>query len=96
MTKRERVRQAISHDHDHDAADDLDSLLALAYWMGREDAAKIAGDKITVHLAAQRQRANSCRYYHLANRIVGCEQTIYLDNYDGDYSAAFGDDPTTL
>jgi len=95
MTRRDRIRQSLVHRETMDA-DTLDNLLAVAYWMGREEEAKRAGDKIAAHLAAQHQRAANCRYHRMAQAVVGKETIIYLPNYAGDYTDAFGGDPTTL
>ena len=95
MTRRDRIRQALVHRPSMDT-DTLDSLIAVAYWMGREEEAKQAGDKMAAHLAAQHQRAAECRYHQMAGKVVGRETIIYLPNYAGDYTDAFGGDPTTL
>jgi hypothetical protein len=94
MTKRERILQALKTEGT--SQDTLDDLIKVAYWMGREDEAKYAGDKIKSHLKEQHQRADDCRYHCMAKSVVGPDTFIYLPNYSGDYGREFGNDKTEL
>jgi hypothetical protein len=95
MTRKERILAAINKDHNM-SEDTIDNLIMCAYQMGREDEAKVAGDKIKMHLAAQHDRASKCRYHRMAHQIVGKERIIYLPNYGGEFTDAFGGDETSI
>lgn len=93
-TVRTRVKEAI--DNYDTEGDSLNKLLALAYYMGREEATREVSDKYNAHLAAQHERAEACRYYKMAAAIVGPEKFLYCPDYAGEMSATFGNDATEL
>jgi hypothetical protein len=95
MTRRERIKIAISTDDGDPEQDTMGALLRVAYYMGRESQAKEAGDKIAAHLAAQHERAEGCRYWRMAKTVVGEAKIIYLPDYAGDYAGEFGGDLTS-
>lgn len=94
-TLRTRVKEAIGNCKDMED-DSLDKLLAIAYYMGREEATREVSDKYNAHLAAQHERAEACRYYKMAAAIVGPEKFLYCPDYAGEMSATFGNDATEL
>lgn len=94
-TVRTRVKEAIGNCKDMEG-DSLDKLLAVAYYMGREEATREVSDKYNAHLTAQHERAEACRYYKMAAAIVGPEKFLYCPDYAGEMSATFGNDPTEL
>lgn len=67
-TIRERVKMALEN-HDFET-DNLDKLIALAYFMGQEEATRRISDRYNAHLAAQHKRAEACRYHKMAAEIV--------------------------
>ena len=94
-TLRTRVKEAVDNPKDMEG-DSLDKLLAIAYYMGREEATREVSDKYNAHLAAQHERAEACRYYKMAAAIVGPEKFLYCPDYAGEMSATFGNDATEL
>lgn len=76
--------------------DDVSKLVAIAYFMGREEAAKEICDKARAVYSEQRERANACRYHNLANKIIGNIKYIYSSDYAGDMTAMFGSDITNI
>lgn len=94
MTIRERVKMALENcDCEQD---NLDKIIALAYYMGREKATREISDKYSAHLAAQHERAEACRYYKMAAEIVGPEKSLYSSDYAGEMTSTFGKDETEL
>lgn len=93
MTKKERVLAALGKSNPNE--DTIDALIEFAYYMGAEADARWYGDKIREQILEQRKRAADCRYYNMAQRVVGT-----IDYYNGDYSQewteAFGQDLTEL
>ena len=51
--------------------DSIEKLVKIAYYMGREEAAREVSDKYSDHIAEQKQRASECRYHNMAAEIVG-------------------------
>lgn len=94
-TVRTRIKEAVDNCKDMEG-DNLDKLLAVAYYMGREEATREVSDKYNAHLAAQHERAEACRYYKMAAAIVGPEKFLYCPDYAGEMSATFGNDATEL
>jgi hypothetical protein len=94
MKRAERIMEALRSHHMKD--DSIESLLATAYWMGREAEAKILGDKMSKHIASQRKRAKDCRYHKMAESVVGTEQFIYSPNYEPLMTNEFGNDETKI
>lgn len=94
-TARNRIKEAV-HKSDNKDDDTLDKLLAIAYYMGREEATKEISDKYNALLAEQRRRAEQCRYYKMAREVIGESQMIYSPDYAGEIGSTFGDDLTAL
>lgn len=92
---RDRIKEAVYADKDMEQ-DSLNKLLALAYYMGREEATHEVSDKYNAVLAEQRKRAEACRYYKMAAEIVGNVKAIYSSDYAGEMTLTFGDDQTEL
>ncbi len=94
-TVRNRIKEAVYADKDMES-DSLNKLLALAYYMGREEATRETSDKYSAVLAEQRKRAEACRYYKMAAAIIGDVKAVYSPDYAGEMSLTFGDDATEL
>ena len=94
-TVRNRIKEAV-YKLDNKDDDTLDKLLAIAYYMGREEATKEISDKYNALLAEQRRRAEQRRYYKMAREIIGESQMIYSPDYAGEMGSTFGDDLTAL
>lgn len=94
VTAADRIRAAVQN-HDMEA-DDINKLLALAYYMGREEAAKEVSDMYNKHIAEQKKRAEACRYYKMAREVVGTEDYLYSSDYAGEMSSIFGGDETKI
>lgn len=94
-TVRNRIKEAV-YSSDDKEDDKLDKLLALAYYMGREEATREVSNKYNAVLEAQRQRAEACRYHKMAAAIVGDVKFVYSPNYAGEVTATFGNDETEL
>lgn len=94
MTIKERIKQAVANlDCEKD---DLNKIIALAYYMGREEATKEISDCYNKHIAEQKARAAACRYHKMAAEIVGSADYLYSGDYAGTMTSTFGDDPTKL
>ena len=76
--------------------DDARKLIAVAYYMGRESATKEVSDLYAAHIAEQHQRADACRYKHMAHAVVGPEKYLYTSDYSGDMTSMFGMDKTYI
>ena len=94
MTIIDRIQAAL-HKVDYER-DDIEKLIALAYYIGREEATHRVADAYTAHIAKQHERALASRYYRMAYEIVGPEEYIYMSDYSGIMTETFGDDETEL
>lgn len=94
MTVIERIRKAV--DNLNCEEDSLDKLIALAYYIGREEATREVSDKYNVVLSKQRERADNCRYHNLAHQIIGSVRYIHTGDYSQDMKTMFGSDETEL
>ncbi len=74
--------------------DSIDKLIYIAYYMGREEAAREVSDEYADLICNQRERARQCRYKHMAMRVVGDIKYIYNSDYASDITEMFGDDLT--
>lgn len=70
----------------------MEKMIYLAYYIGREEAVNEVSDMYTEHIARQRERANACRYKHMANTIVGTETHLYHPDYSMSMTTTFGSD----
>ena len=75
-------------------ADITNKLIYIAYYIGREAAARELADSYNALIAEMRQRAAECRYHRMANEIRGDKNYIYSPDYAGDMTATFGSDAT--
>lgn len=87
------VRSEAHNGYDMDA-DDARKLIAIAYYMGRESAAREVSDSYTAVLREQLKRANECRYRNMAMAIQGDVHYVYSGDYAGDMTSTFGPDET--
>ena len=95
MTITDRIKAIISTQHNSDNADTpatVEKMIAMAYYMGRESATKEISDEYRALIAAQRERANACRYSKMANAIIGDQDYIYSGDYRGEMTSIFGGD----
>lgn len=95
MTINERVRslvESLVEIGDGNSKASIEKMIYLAYHIGREEAVKEVSDMYTAHIARQRERANACRYKHMANTIVGTETHLYHPDYSMTMTAMFGSD----
>lgn len=95
MTILERIKIARESNEAWKDEDTLNKLIALAYEIGRESGVKEISDDYTALIASMRERANACRYPHMANAIIG-KAHIYHYAYAGDITDTFGSDKTNL
>lgn len=96
MTILERIKVARESSEAWKDEDTLNKLIALAYEIGRESAAKEISDDYTALIASMRERADACRYPHMANAIIGDKNYIHHSLYAGDVTECFGSDETNL
>ena len=94
MTIIDRIQAAL-HKVDYER-DDIEKLIVLAYYIGREEATRRVADAYTAHIAKQHARALESRYYRMAYEIVGPEEYIYMSDYSGIMTETFGADETEL
>lgn len=92
MTVEERILKAIANADCE--VDSIDKIISLAYYMGRESAAKEVCDKAHDIFKQQRQAANNCRYHNLAREMQGNITHLYHPDYSGTMMDEFGNDIT--
>lgn len=94
MTVLQRIKQAVN---EMDCSkDDINKIIALAYFIGKEEATREVSDQYKQLIKEQRKRADNCRYKHLANKIIGKQNYIYFGDYDNAMTGLFGSDDTTI
>lgn len=76
--------------------DSVEKIIAIAYYIGREEATKEISDKYTALLREQRSRAKACRYHKMAFEIIGDTDYIYSSDYAQDVHETFGSDETNI
>ena len=94
MTVKEKILSIV--DKFDCEVDDWYKLVAMAYYIGKEQGVKEISDKYTALLAEQRKRADKCRYNKMAHRVIGDVKYIYHSDYSGDMTEMFGNDETKL
>lgn len=94
MTINERIKKAIKN-FDGDT-DNIDKIIALAYYIGREDATKELSDKVSAVFSEQKKRVSECRYHNMAMNIQGDIDYVYSRDYAQDMTALFASDETNL
>jgi hypothetical protein len=94
MTIIERVKQCA--DTFDGEKDNVEKLVAVAYYMGRGSATREVSDKYKKLIKEQRERANKCRYKHMAMEIIGDRDYIYNSNYGCEMTGLFGSDETKI
>lgn len=95
MTILERIK-SITKSHVNLEEDSLEKLVYLAYYIGREEAAKEAHDKYNKLIAEQRKRAADSRYHKFADSIIGEKNQIHSTDYAQEMTALFGSDQTAF
>ena len=94
MTIKERIKQALANMDCE--TDSIDKVIGLAYYMGREDAAKEICDKASTIFEKQSKIAQNCRYRNLAMKVQGNITCIYHGDYSQIMTEEFGGDETTI
>ena len=95
MTILERVKSIVNDNIDRNDSN-IEKLIYMAYYIGREEAAKEVSDMYVQYIAKQHERAGKCRYRHMAESIVGPERYLYHPDYRQDMTATFGSDPADI
>lgn len=94
MTIKERVMHCVENlDCEQD---NIEKLVALAYFIGKEEATKNVSDAYTELIKGQIKRAVNCRYNCMAMEVVGKTDHIYFSDYSGDMTGMFGSDETNI
>jgi len=100
MTINERIKSIIANPEDidmsYEQAASAEKMIYIAYWIGREAAAREVSDAYNRHLSAQHERAAQCRYNRMAAAVVGPESYIYSADYSQEMTATFGGDPADI
>nr|DAG56367.1 MAG TPA: hypothetical protein [Caudoviricetes sp.] len=97
MTCKELIMSIVDADGQNGYSMEIDDprkLIAIAYYMGRESAARYVSNQYNKLLTQQLQRAADCRYHNMALSIQGDVKYIYSTDYIGDMTAMFGADQT--
>lgn len=93
MTIKERVKSIVeSYTFGNNNEADIEKMVYMAYYIGREEAVKEVSDMYTEHIRKQHERAEACRYKHMANAVVGTETHLYHPDYRMDMTTTFGSD----
>lgn len=92
MTIIERVKECVNNLECE--KDTTEKLIALAYYIGKEEATREVSDAYTKLIREQRKRAAECRYKHMAEKVIGSQNYIYFGDYDMAMTGIFGSDPT--
>ena len=98
MTILERVKDVLTSEFpmDEDAPATVEKMILLAYYIGREEAARQVSDMYAAHIREQRERADQCRYRHMAQAVVGPENYLYSPDYAQEMTETFGSDPADI
>lgn len=70
----------------------VEKMIYMAYFIGREQAAREVSDMYVKLIKEQRERANSCRFKHMANKIIGNKDYLYCSDYGMVMTRMFGND----
>lgn len=92
MTVIERVKECVKNLECE--KDSIEKVIALAYYIGKEEATREVSDAYTKLIREQRKRADKCRYKHMAHEVIGSQNYIYFGDYDMAMTGIFGSDPT--
>ncbi|NCB43589.1 MAG: hypothetical protein EOM59_13365 [Clostridia bacterium] len=95
MTILEKVRSLVKNGCDMES-DNLEKLVYMAYYIGREAAAKETDNRYVKKISDMRERANACKYHKMANKIIGDGNFIYNPDFGGDMTSTFASDETSL
>ena len=93
MKIKDRVKNTVKGKYDMET-DNIDKLIVMAYYIGREDAAKDLCDKYTMVRSNQKEQARKSRYHNMAQRILGPVEHLYSTDYNQTMTDVFGDDET--
>lgn len=95
MKIKDRVMNTLTGEWDMEN-DNMDKLIIMAYYMGREHVAKKLCDMHAALYNEQMERARKSRYHHMAEVIIGDVSQIYSSDYAQDMTETFGNDETQL
>lgn len=94
MTIKQRIRKCLkSWDGETDT---IEKIVAVAYYMGREDAAREICNKAENIFREQMKRAMQCRYRNTAIKVQGNVRIIYSPDYSCTVGDTFGEDDTNI
>lgn len=94
MTIIERVKECVKNLECE--KDSTEKIIALAYYIGKEEATREVSDSYKKLIREQRKRASECRYKHMAEKVIGDQNYIYFGDYDGAMTGLFGSDDTKI
>lgn len=75
-----------------DTSTDINMMITIAYYMGREEACKLVSDDYSALISQMRDRADGLRYYKMANGVIGKVDHLYYSDYAQDVTRTFGSD----
>ena len=84
-----------NHNYDMET-DNVNKIIAIAYYMGREDSCIETSNEYRKLLAKQKERARQCRYYKMALEVQGDIDYIYMPDYARDMTKTFAYDKSEI
>lgn len=74
----------------------IEKMIYLAYWIGREEATRRVSDDYVYMIKQMRERAEKCRYKHMAHNVIGKANYLYESDYDECMTLTFGSDKADI
>ena len=93
MKIKDRVQNAVNGGYDMET-DNIDKLIVMAYYIGKEEVAKDLCDKYAIVRSIQNERARQSRYHNMAQKILGPTERLYSADYSQTMTSVFGNDET--
>ena len=93
MTILERLKLALNREDAN--KDNVDKLMAIAYYIGKEEATKDIIDRHNKQCESMRANAKRTRYHKMAEKVIG-KTDIYSPDYAMEATTMFGSDETKL
>lgn len=94
MTINERINKAI--ENFDGKTDNIDKIIALAYFIGIEEASTNLSIKVNAIFAEQKKKAKACRYHNMAMCIQGDIDYIYSPYCSQIMKTLFASDETEI
>ena len=94
MTIDERINRAIENFDGE--TDNLDKIIAVAYFIGIEEATTCLSDKVNAIFAEQKKKAKACRYHNMAMRVQGDIDYIFSPYCSQSMKTLFASDETEI